>query len=158
MVMHWYDRTYYEDPIDLEVPEFVSGSDSKTLMSNRHSLQSLTPFDFQAIQHSVWVAAIPATVFIFLNLSILKMDNLAEYVFFRDNQGKIKALTYFSFSQLALYSLFFVGKVFVSSDYLILRNCEGLIVYLSLASLMFTLCKYTELKKKDLDGAIQKIK
>ena len=43
----------------------------------------IMPFDFQNVQKSVWLALFPATCIIWLNLKILQMDNMVEFVYFK---------------------------------------------------------------------------
>jgi len=48
------------------------------------------PLDFTNIQLSVWAALIPATWFVYVNFSILKLENVEEYMYFRRDRGLTK--------------------------------------------------------------------
>jgi len=61
------------------------------------------PFDFSNVQLSAWFALIPATVYIWFNMKVLKMDHMAEYVYFKRENG-LRSLRV-----LQLSSFFFFG-------------------------------------------------
>ena len=48
------------------------------------------PLDFTNIQLSVWIAMIPATWFVYVNFSILKLENVEEYMYFKRDRGLTK--------------------------------------------------------------------
>lgn len=48
------------------------------------------PLDFTNIQLSVWAALIPASWFVYVNFSILKLENVEEYMYFKRDRGLTK--------------------------------------------------------------------
>ena len=78
MAVHWYDRLsnaheFAEHESDLEaminMHEFATSDElskieKQNLMRHAGHLHYMTPFDFSEVQISVWIAVLPATVFI----------------------------------------------------------------------------------------------
>ena len=73
-----------------------------------HHNHWVTPFDFSEVQMSVWLALIPATIYLWLNFSILKMDNTEEYYYFKEERGirKLRTLAGVSILLLVGYLIF----------------------------------------------------
>ena len=63
------------------------------------------PLDFTNIQLSVWAALIPATWFVYINFSILKLENVEEYFYFKRNRGitKLRNTAILSYLTLGCY-------------------------------------------------------
>ena len=80
----------------------------KDIMQDHHKGHDhLTlPFDFTNIQFSVWIALPPLTYFLYKNLSVLKMTNMEEFVYFKKENGirNLGYMKYGSYAMLVVYS------------------------------------------------------
>jgi hypothetical protein len=151
-LMHIYDIVNYEP--DEFLGEFITEKEFEDahgghILGNAGQVQHFTPFDFSSVQHSVWFAWFPTTVFLFSNLRVLLMDNLSEYVAFRDLRFYFLYKA-FSLVQLIAYVAFAATKLPHYSEYLVWRNFEGLAIYSLLCVQAVTLYEYTVSKKADL--------
>ena len=117
------------------------------------------PLDLSNIQMSAWLSMIPTSIYLWLNISILKKDNMEEYLYFK-NEGGITKLKYFWYSSI-LVGLCYLGVVLMNISFLVMpdsrqlwQNFEGLIVYSLITTMMTSLYYYSLNKFDDFNTAI----
>ena len=112
LLIYWYDMSYNQQDeafgenspfssnymAEFKTEEEIKASDSINSGLHQDHNHWITPFDFSKVQISVWFAMIPATLFIYMNMAVLKMDNHIEYVYFKKENGikKLKCLKIWS--------------------------------------------------------------
>ena len=104
LFIYWYDRAYntnddvYDNQFNLKyelrTPEEIEASDIINTKSHSEHNHWINPFNLSKIQISVWFAMIPATIIVYMNMAVLKMDNHVEYIYFKKENGlkKLKFL------------------------------------------------------------------
>ena len=117
------------------------------------------PFDFANIQVSVWFALIPCTIFVWQNLSVLKMDHVEEFVFFKKNMGlrRLKYMQYLTYMLLVGY-LIFAAMNYKHLSMKVWQHFEGICVYTMMCIMMTSLSEYSRSKLKDFEVMLQQRK
>ena len=100
---------YHSNRLQQRIDEIRSTGDIKQELDAFNKLHEghdhwIMPFDFQNIQKSVWFALLPVTIILWKNLQILKMDNMAEFVYFKSGLRSISAMKIVSISLFIGYS------------------------------------------------------
>lgn len=144
--IHFYDYTYnYEEFVQTfansdsgsnlpqELQPFSAGSEFLTSeemqelekQDGRHHLghnHFHLPFNFEHIQTSVWVAILPASLFLWKNMQILKLEIYEEYSYLKLKNGMmtINFIRYLSYFVLCSY------LVLLAVNYQVLKKAKGI--------------------------------
>ena len=151
---------YHSNRLQQRIDEIRSTGDVKHELDAFNKLHEghdhwIMPFDFQNIHKSVWFALLPVTIILWKNLQILKMDNMAEFVYFKSGLRTISAMKVVSIFLFIGYSLIVITNLNQLETNLNWKNFEGIVVYSLMALTSISLHEYCKSKLRDFETAIE---
>jgi hypothetical protein len=106
---------YHSQRLESKIEEIRSSGDINQELNAYNKLHEghdhwIMPFDFQNVQKSIWIAIVPVTAILWLNLKILQMDNMSEFVYFKKTNGlvPVQILKMLSIGLFVLYGIVIV--------------------------------------------------
>ena len=130
-------------------------------MSHQGHVHWTMPLDFTNIQLSVWIALLPATIFVYMNFGILKMENVEEYMWFKRENGltKLRNMAFASWFCFGVYMTIVALNIqtFLKANKksIAWQNFEGMIIYSLMVCQCTSLWEYAKSKYKNLKEAMQ---
>jgi len=120
------------------------------------------PLDWTNVQTSVWFALVPATMLIWLNLKVLKMEHVDEFKFFKGVEGMrqmnlMKLFCIFCWMSYLVLIIVNYRSLFNSPSHhiYIWQNFEGLLFYTLLLISSVALHEYAKNKLKDFVNTVE---